>query len=260
METRAPGDGRTLAAAAVTAGVELIVAVGGDGTLNEVVNGVTSEDGRPLAAVGALLTGRGRDATRTLGLPRDPGRAAEHLVHGGETRRDLGLVRRGTDHRFFLTAAGAGFDAVVAARAATMPGRGTVPYLRAVATSLRAYRPWALSLAVDGAPARPLSVTGIVLANGPCFGGGMRVAPGADAADGMLDLVVLGALGRVELMRWLPTLYWGGHLRHPRVTRELVRSVLVASEAPVPLQLDGEPWGASPFEATVCAGALRLRG
>ena len=260
METRAPGDGRTLAAAAVAAGAELIVAVGGDGTLNEVVNGVTGEDGRPLAAVGALLTGRGRDAARTLGLPRDPGRAAERLVLGGETRRDLGLVRRGTGRRFFVTVAGAGFDAAVAARAATMPGRGTVPYLRAVAASLRAHRPWALRVAVDGAPARPLSVTAVVIANGPCFGGGMRVAPGADAADGMLDLVVLGALGRGELMRWLPTLYWGGHLRHPRVTRERARAVAVTSDAPVPLQLDGEPWGASPFDVTVCAGALRLRG
>ncbi|HET6368498.1 MAG TPA: diacylglycerol kinase family protein, partial [Pseudomonadales bacterium] len=135
--TRAPGDGRVLAAAAVAAGAELIVAVGGDGTLNEVINGVTGEDGRPLAAVGALLTGRGRDAARTLGLPRDPGRAAERLVHGGETRRDLGLVRRDNSQRFFLTVAGAGFDAVVAARAASTPGRGSVPYLRAVAASLR---------------------------------------------------------------------------------------------------------------------------
>jgi diacylglycerol kinase (ATP) len=159
-----------------------------------------------------------------------------------------------------VTVAGAGFDAVVAARAATLPGRGTVPYLRAVAATLRAHRPWALSLAVDGAPARSLSVTGVVIANGPCFGGGMRVAPGADASDGRLDVVVLGALGRAALLRWLPTLYWGGHLRHPRVTRELARSVAVTSALPVPLQLDGEPWGTSPFEATVCPGALRLRG
>ena len=97
-------------------------------------------------------------------------------------------------------------------------------------------------------------------ANGPCFGGGMRVAPGADPADGLLDLIVLGDLGRLELARWLPTLYWGGHLRHPRVTREHARSVVVTGEMPVPLQLDGEPWGHSPFEVTVCAGALRLRG
>jgi diacylglycerol kinase (ATP) len=109
VETRASGDGRTLAAAAVAAGAELIVAVGGDGTLNEVVNGVTGEAGRPLAAVGALLTGRGRDAAQTLGLPRDPGRAAERLVHGSETRRDLGLVRRGAGRRFFVTVAGAGW-------------------------------------------------------------------------------------------------------------------------------------------------------
>jgi diacylglycerol kinase (ATP) len=244
----------------VTAGAELVIAVGGDGTLNEVVNGITGEDGRPLAAAGALLTGRGRDAARTLGLPRDPQRAAERLVQGSETRRDLGLVRGGRGRRYFVTVAGAGFDAVVAARAATLPGRGTVPYLRAVAATLRAHRPWVVSLAVDGAPARSLSVTGVVIANGPCFGGGMRVAPGADASDGRLDVVVLGTLSRAALLRWLPTLYWGGHLRHPRVTRELARAVAVTSALPVPLQLDGEPWGASPFEVTVCPGALRLRG
>ena len=164
-------------------------------------------------------------------------------------------MRRGSSQRFFVTVAGAGFDAVVAARAASIarPGhralspRGGGQPSRAPALGAEPRR--------GRGPARSRSVTGVVIANGPCFGGGMRVAPGADAADGMLDVVVLGALGRAALLRWLPTLYWGGHLRHPRVTREHARSVAVTSAVPVPLQLDGEPWGASPFEVTVCAGA-----
>jgi diacylglycerol kinase (ATP) len=240
--------------------VSLVVAVGGDGTLNEVVNGITGDDGRPLAALGVVLTGRGRDGARTLGVPRDPAGAVERLAAASSfASRDLGLVRWPGGRRYFVTVAGAGFDAVVAARALRLPGPGTVPYLRAVVASLRDHRPWPLRVQVDGAPPRSLDVTGVMLANGPTCGGGMRIAPGADAADGQLDLVLLGALSRAALLRWLPTVYWGGHLRHPRITAERVRAVAVASDRALPLQLDGEPCGAAPFEATVAPAAIRLR-
>jgi len=234
--------------------------VGGDGTLNEVVNGVTDPDGRPQAALGALLTGRGRDACRTLGLPRHPLEAAVRLAAGSERAMDLGVVRWQGRRRFFVNAAGAGFDAAVAARAASLGGGGTIPYLRAVAASIMGYRPVELAVCCDGRAEPPQLAAGIVLANGACFGGGMRIAPGADARDGALDLVMLGALGRWELLRWLPTLYWGGHVRNPKVRMRRMRAVTVESPEPVPLQLDGEPWGGAPFEVAVCPGALRLRG
>ena len=238
----------------------LVVAVGGDGTLNEVVNGITGDDGRPRASLGVVLTGRGRDGARTLGVPRDPARAVERLAAASSAApRDLGLVRWPGGRRYFVTVAGAGFDAVVAARALAMSGPGTLPYLRAVLASLRDHRPWALRVSVDGAPSRSLDATGVMLANGPTCGGGMRIAPGADAADGRLDLVVLGNLSRAALLRWLPTVYWGGHLRHPRITIERTRAVTVASDQPLPLQLDGEPCGAAPFEVTVAPAALRVR-
>lgn len=260
VETRAAGEGTARAAEAVRARVGLVIAVGGDGTLNEVVNGITSEDGRPLATLGAILTGRGRDGARTLDVPRDPVRAVERLADEGRaTSRDLGLLRWAGGRRYFVTVAGAGFDAVVAARALPLAGPGTVPYLRAVLTSLRDHRPWPLELRVDGAPARRLTATGVMLANGTTCGGGMRIAPDAHPADGLLDLVVLGALSRAALLRWLPTVYWGGHLRHPRITVERVRAVAVASDRPLPAQVDGEPCGAAPFEVTVAAAALRVR-
>lgn len=260
VETRATGEGTARAAEGVRARVDLVIAVGGDGTLNEVVNGITGEDGRPLATLGVILTGRGRDGARTLGVPRDPIRAVERLAaQAHAVPRDLGLVRWSGGRRFFVTVAGAGFDAVVAARALTLPGPGTVPYLRAVVSSLRDHRPWPLEIRVDEAPARSLAVTGVMFANGPTCGGGMRIAPGAHAADGLLDLVILGALSRPALLRWLPTVYWGGHLRHPRITLERMRAVTVASDRPLPLQLDGEPCGAAPFEVAVAPGALRVR-
>lgn len=240
------------------AGVGLVVAVGGDGTLNEVVNGVVGEHGRPRATVGALFTGRGRDGARTLGLPRDPARAVARLLANRPAVRDLGLVRWRGGRRYFVTIAGAGFDAVVARGALSLAGPGTVPYLRAVAASLRAYRPWPLRLVVDGGPPRALEAAGVMFANGPCCGGGMRIAPAANAADGALDLVVLGALSRGALVRWLPTVYWGGHLRHPLISAERVAAVTVTSEEPLPLQLDGEPAGEAPFEVSVAPGALRV--
>ncbi len=259
VETRAVGDATALAAEAARAGVELVVAVGGDGTLNEVVNGITDPEGRPRATLGAVFTGRGRDGARTLGLPRDPARAIERLLGAGAVSRDLGLVRASGGRRYFATVAGAGFDAVVSARALAIAAPGTLPYLLAVLLSLRAHRPWPIRLAVDGGPPRRVDATGVMLANGPSCGGGMRIAPGADPTDGALDLVILGALSRAALVRWLPTVYWGGHLRNPLITAERARAVTVTSDRPLPLQVDGEPWGSAPFDVSIVPNALRVR-
>lgn len=233
--------------------------MGGDGTLNEVVNGLVGEDGRPRATLGAIFTGRGRDGARTLGVPRDPARAAERLLGAGTVSRDLGLVRTRGGRRYFVTVAGAGFDAVVSARALAIAAPGTLPYLFAVLASLRVHRPWPLRLTVDGGPPRSLAAAGVMFANGPSCGGGMRIAPGADPADGALDLVTLGTLSRGALLRWLPTVYWGGHLRCPLITAERAAAVAVTSDEPLPLQVDGEPWGAAPFEVSVLPGALCVR-
>jgi diacylglycerol kinase (ATP) len=243
----------------VVRAVPLVVAVGGDGTLHEIVNGVMGEDGRPRAAVGVVMTGRGRDACRNFGLPRDPLEAARRLAAGREVRRDLGLARWPGGSRYFVTAAGVGFDAMVAARAARLGGGGTIPYLRAVLASLRAYRPVELTVESGGAGEWRGEAAGVIVANGAHFGGGMRVAPGADPADGALDLVLLGPFGRGELLVWLPTIYWGGHLRNPKVTLERVQRARVAAPESLPVQLDGEICGATPLEITICAGALRLR-
>jgi YegS/Rv2252/BmrU family lipid kinase len=248
----------TLAAEAVSRSVPLIVAVGGDGTVNEVVNGATGEDGRPRVALGVVMTGRGRDACRNLGLLRDPLAAARRLVEGHDVRLDLGLARWPGGRRFFVNAAGAGFDAMVAARAARLGGGGTAPYLLAVLHALRAYRPVEITVESGGDPWWG-PAAGVVVANGAHFGGGMRIAPGADPGDGMLDLVLLGAFGRAELVAWLPTIYWGGHLRNRKVRRARVERARIESAALLPVELDGEVCGETPLDVSVCPGALRLR-
>jgi diacylglycerol kinase (ATP) len=257
-ETRGPGDGERLAREAVAAGARLVVAVGGDGTLNEVVNGVRGSGVD--TSVGAVLTGRGCDACRNFGVPRDPAAAIRALADGHDTRFDLGRAEWADGRRrWFTMSAGAGFDAAVARRAQSLRVRGTLPYLAAVLASVHRHRPTQAVLDLDGV-ARPASpITAVVAANGRWFGGGMKIAPDADPADGAFDVVVLGALGRLELLRWLPTIYPGTHLRNPRVSVHRARRLAVTGPTPLPVHVDGEPVGPTPVVFTLEPGALRLR-
>jgi diacylglycerol kinase family enzyme len=281
--TKAPGEATTVARSVALA-YGLVVAVGGDGTLNEVVNGIVHMgdlDGSPMPpgarqrpgeagtlldgwgagpAVAAILTGRGRDACGNLGIARDPRLAARRVVDGMERSIDVGAVEwAGGARRYFVGAAGAGFDAAVARRAAARAGSGTVPYLLAVMACIRAHAPVDVEIGVDGGAPWRGPVTAVVVANGSRYGGGMRIAPAADPTDGVLDLVVLGAMSRTEMLRWLPTIYRGTHLRHPRVWSVRARRVTLASLAPLPVHLDGEGGADGPLAFQVCAGALRLR-
>ncbi|MBI1734623.1 MAG: diacylglycerol kinase family lipid kinase [Candidatus Rokubacteria bacterium] len=255
--TSAPGEATQLARRAVTDGHCLVVAVGGDGTVNEVVNGITGEDGTSLAALGVIPTGRGRDVCRNLAIPRDPDAAARVLSTGVDCAADLGVARLGARARFFVSAVGVGFDADVARRAQTRRGPGTIPYLLGVLGALAHHRPRPVHVSGDVTWAG--AATAVVVANGAFYGGGMKIAPDADAADGVLDLVILGALGRAELLWRLPTVYRGTHVRHPKVVTARARAVTVAARDPLPVHVDGEPAGTTPVEVTVRPGALRIR-
>lgn len=233
-----------------------MVAVGGDGTLNEVINGLLPLRAEYPVTVGAIMTGRGRDACRNLGLARDPARAARRVVEGRVVTLDVGLARWPGGHRYFLGSAGAGFDAVVAGRAGARGGR--LIYARAVLTSLREYRPAELAVRLDDAGAWAGPAASVVVCNGAWFGGGMRIAPGARPDDGLLDVVRLGALGRLELARWLPTVYWGGHLANPRITLVRAARVRVDAAAPLPVQIDGELGAHTPLDIEIRPGALRF--
>lgn len=238
----------------------LVVAVGGDGTVNETINGLMDASGRAGPSLGVIMTGRGGDACRNLGVSLDPGAAARRLVAGEEVSVDLGAVEsRAGRLRYFVNAMGAGFDAMVARRAESRGGSGTVPYLRAVIGALWTHRPVPATIHVDDQPVWSGRMTAAVVANGACYGGGMRIAPAADPTDGALDLVILGELGRAELLRWLPTVYRGAHQANPKVSIHRARSILIHAAAPVPVHVDGESAGETPIRVRVCAGALRLR-
>ena len=253
------GAATELARLAVQDGWPLVVAVGGDGTVNEVINGVVSVAGPPTATVGIIPTGRGRDVCRNLGVADDPVVAAQRVVDGDEIILDVGAVESQDGHRrCFINAAGVGFDAAVAERARTGRAPGTVGYVFAVLGSLGAYRPFPISLSLDGAPSSMQHVAAVVVANGAHYGGGMKIAPSADPTDGRLETVIIGNLGRGELLRWLPTLYSGGHLANPKITAQSARVITLGSTTRLPAHVDGEPLPDAPVRFSVHPGALRL--
>jgi len=259
-ETAGPGDATRLAGRAVNDGWPLVVAVGGDGTVNEVINGIVSPSGRPLATLAVIATGRGRDVCRNLGITTDTALAARGLADASDVIADLNRAHwPGAGHRYFVNAGGVGFDAEVAARSRTGWGSGTVPYLLAIFATLRRYVRRAATVAVDGEVVSRGSVAGVVIANGEYYGGGMRIAPGASPTDAQLNVVILGDIGRVELIRWLPTLYSGRHLENPKVRAHTGKTVSIAASGELSMHVDGEPVLPSPVSVSVCPGALRLR-
>jgi YegS/Rv2252/BmrU family lipid kinase len=258
-ETAGRGAAVDLARRAVQDRWPLVVAVGGDGTVNEVINGLTDDAGRSLGALGAIVTGRGRDVCRNLRVASDPVVAARRLLQGEDVLVDLGVVESAGRRRYFVNAAGAGFDAEVAERAQVGGGSGTLPYLLGIAGALRAHRPVPTAVHVDDQPAWTGAMTAAVVANGAYYGGGMMIAPGADPADGYLDVVVLGDLRRVELLCWLPTVYRGAHLRNPKVVMRRARTIMIDPTTPVRVHVDGEGIGHTPIRLSTCPKALRLR-
>jgi diacylglycerol kinase (ATP) len=258
--TSGPGSATELARRAVADGWPLVVAVGGDGTVNEVANGLMAAGGRAAGVLGAIMTGRGRDACRNLGIAADHAVAMRRLAHGEDVLVDVGAAEwAGASPRVFVSSAGAGFDAVAASRAQAIPRSGTVPYLLGVLHALREHRPVRAAITIDGRPTWTGTMTMAVVANGPHYGGGMRIAPSARPDDGPLDLVIVAGLRRAELLAWLPTVYWGAHLRSAKVTTARGRSIEITTEPAVPVHLDGEPVGTTPIQIAVRPQALRVR-
>jgi YegS/Rv2252/BmrU family lipid kinase len=265
--TAGPGDAIRLARQAVEHGYELVVAVGGDGTINEVVNGLMlAGDGQKAGAeLGLIMTGRGSDFGRTVGVPADPGEVAARLAEPRRATIDVGLVeyhQGATSYRrYFVNVGGGGFDGEVAVRANRSPRfmGGTVPYLSSLVISLVTYRNKPIELTLDQGKPQHLKVNAVVVANGQYFGGGMRVAPDADPNDGLFDVVIVGDMGKIEFLRATPSVYEGTHVNHPKVSVFRAREVSVRSAQPLLLQVDGEVCGHSPLHFELIPQALSVR-
>jgi diacylglycerol kinase (ATP) len=235
--------------------VDVLTVVGGDGMVHLGAN-LCATRATPLAVVAA---GTGNDNARELGLPvRDPLGAAA-LVTAGRTRTvDLGrCVTSAGETRWWVGVLGGGFDSVVNERAARMRWpRGPMRYNVAVARELPVFRPIPYVVTVDGERTATDAML-VAVANGPSFGGGMRVAPDASYDDGLLDVVILHRVSRAEFVRVFPTVFKGTHVRHPRV--EVVRGRRIRLEARgIVTQADGERFEPLPLDLEVVPGALTV--
>lgn len=259
VESSAPGDVARIAAEAARNGAERIVAVGGEGTIQEVANGLRHAPAPP--PVGIVPGGNGNDLARALSLPRDPLAALAVALHGSTRAIDLGLVRSAAGERRFVAAGGTGFDAGVAARMAGDRAwwqRGRPGYLLTTLHELRRHRNASIRLTVDGA-AIPLDgpVLFAAFANGAYYGGGMQICPDARLDDGTFDLCVVGDLSRLAALRELPGLYRGAHVDHPAVSFHAFRRLRIEGVG-TPVHLDGEPFGTLPVDIEVEPAALRV--
>lgn len=266
--TRAAGEATAQVAAAWAAGTRRFLAVGGDGTVNEVLNGLAAaftdpQSPRPWLAV--LAAGTGNDWSRQLGLPRRPDDWAALMRPGHARRHDVGRLRfaDGRVH-YFAVECGAGFDTHVL-DLLTRRGPRQLAYVSALLRGLFSFRSPALQLQLQGAvPHAAASTLGsprsmvAFACIGPRVGGGMHVAPGAHDDDGLLDFVTVADAGPWYNLRNLPKLFNGRLLRDPAVQHARAAHGQLQLDPPMRVQADGQVIGPTPVTIDVLPGALQV--
>jgi YegS/Rv2252/BmrU family lipid kinase len=249
--TERHGHARELAAAAVSRGCALVVAWGGDGTVNEVGSALAFTD----TALGIVPAGSGNGLARELGVPLDPPSALAAVLRSAERVIDAGEL----DGRLFFNVAGCGLDARVARGFAESAGgrRGLRRYVRVTVRELLAYEPDDLTIEADGTvmQARPLI---LAFANSGQYGNGARIAPRARLDDGRLDVVVVGHRPVWRVVRQVPKLFSGTIDRAPDVTMLVAAEITVRGAGAILCHVDGEPYAAGSL-VTVRARARALR-
>lgn len=262
--TEGPGHAIELAKSAAKNGCELVVSVGGDGTINEIVNGLYDAGSIGDVTLGIVSTGTGADYIRTIGVPRSCMEASRCLTSSGRLTVDLGVVeytRNGRmEKRLFVNFAGLGFDAEIV-RATTQEFKAlgdTASYLMGLVTTLVVYKNKEISLTLDGDVGERRICT-VLMSNGKYGGGGMLTAPDADLGDGFFDVLIVGDLTKPDLLRSLPRIYRGTHLTHPKVSVKRAREVEIRGPVqPMAVQADGELLGEAPARFSVLPGALTI--
>jgi YegS/Rv2252/BmrU family lipid kinase len=247
--TERRGHGHELAQAARRRGDRLVIAWGGDGTVNEIASALV---GGP-TVLGIVPSGSGNGLARELHLPSKSSNALAAALHGTPRPVDAGEL----GGRLFFSVAGVGFDAHVAAAfdREAGPRRGFSSYVRLTTRELWRYR--CAQYRVDGADA--VSALLLTFANSAQFGNGARIAPDAQIDDGLLDLVIFEERSRLTTVRHLPKLFTGGVARVRGVTIRRVREAVVESELPMTFHVDGEPVrGGTRLEARVHPGAVKV--
>ena len=233
-----------------------LVVVGGDGIAHLGVN-IACDTG---ISLGIIAAGTGNDLARSIGMPEGDVVAGTHAVLdklGSPRRVDAIKAHSSTGQFWFFGTASAGFDALCNQRANQMSWpKGQRRYDIAMVLELAKFKPIHYEATIDGEH-RSFDAMLCAVANGPAFGGGMLIAPEANVEDGYLDLFIVHAMSRIELLKVFPKVYTGRHVTHPAVEFVRAKSVKLSS-GNMPVYSDGEARGHSPLSATVVPGALSV--
>lgn len=267
--TSTPGDATRLTSAALHGGAARVIAIGGDGTLGDVVNGflVDGVVQWPEAELGVIQVGTGGDFRRSFGARRSLEESVERSISARPLLLDVGVMRVGTSTRAFVNGASVGLSAQIATSVNAAPrlkrALGALSFAPAAVHELSRYQPVHITVTIDEGRTQDLAVVLIAICNGPFFGGGMHVAPGARLDDGLLDVLVVEHRGRGTLLGAFPRLYGGTHLSLPYVQHHRVRRVdlsVAPSGRSVPYETDGESGAfGSTASFAILPGALRVR-
>lgn len=265
--TRGPGDAADIVRRAVGEGYRTLVSVGGDGTINEVVNGLVDASCRSDqgARLGLIPAGTGSDLVRSLGIPASCRESVDRLLSGNGRRIDVGKINcTGFSGervmRYFVNIADVGLGGETAARTnrhCKVMG-GFISFLCSAVVTFLTYRNQLADLIVDESKMAAVPLSIVAVANGQYFGGGMRIAPQALTDDGLFDVLVLQGFNRGELLINLPKVYKGSHLGHPKLTMVRGRRVSVDSSYPLIIQADGEIVGRVPAEFSIQRGVVEV--
>lgn len=276
--TRAPREAGELVRRAITAGATLIVSVGGDGTHNEVVQGFFAPSGagdaaapktplRPGVTLGIVPTGTGGDFRRTLGFPKDAV-AAIRLLRGERVDADAGhlnyIAHDGKPAQaYFINICSFGIsglvDKIVNESSKALGGR--LSFLSGVARASLQYKNQRVRVRLDDGLPFERTINNIAVANARYFGGGMRIAPKAEIGDGLFDVIVVGDLSTLDMVRGLSHIYKGTHLGRPKIETNRARRIhaepLEAGQS-VLLDMDGEQPGRLPATFELVPSALKV--
>ena len=253
---------RELARQAAAGGVELLVAVGGDGTVNEVVNGLAAE--KASAELAVIPRGTGVDFVRTFDIPTKLDDALHVVLTGRSRAIDLGRATfrswsGGEQSSCFANVASAGMSGAIAKRVNESKSRfAKASYFLATFAVFARWQTSDVRVAVDEV-SRSARMRDVVVANCRYFGAGMEICPEAEPDDGLLDALLIGDVTKTDLALTLPKIYRGTHLPHPKAELLRGKAVSVDADVPLPIQLDGEQPGTTPVRFEVLPGALRVR-
>ncbi|MFC1992499.1 diacylglycerol/lipid kinase family protein [Chloroflexota bacterium] len=265
--TEGRGHAIELATEAANSDYRFIIAVGGDGTVNEVVNGILNSAASHNTTLGIVSSGTGCSCARSLGVPLDPVNYCNLLTSQKRLLIDVGIVEYTGEgqklRRFFINEADVGFGAAVLKSAMQSPSRlgrkfSYLPRTIGGFVYLARHENKRITVRVEDEDEDVCDCAMLVVANGAYFGGGMQIAPDARLDDGLLDMVIFGNMSKSELLKTWPLTYKGHHVDHDKVRLRKIRNVTVQCAEQIPVEADGELLGEGPVSFSVVPSALNV--